>query len=66
MIVKDHKQNHSRSLIDRTIFRGMIVIVSDWTQLGLLVSISGGTTSFLPMYHFKDLWIVTAQTLSSI
>ena len=29
MIVKDHKQNHSRSLIDRTMFRGMIVIVSD-------------------------------------
>ena len=29
MIVNDHKQNHSRSLIDRTMFRGMIVIVSD-------------------------------------
>ena len=29
MIVKDHKQNHSRSLIDRTKVRGMIVLVSD-------------------------------------
>ena len=29
IIVKDHKQNHSRSLIDRTMLRGMIVLVSD-------------------------------------
>ena len=54
MIVKDHKQNHSKSLIDRTIFRRMIVIVSDLIQIGLLMSISGGTTSFLSSSHFKS------------